>query len=237
MSNDDRAGAGAVVQQVKAERGRCWWSGIVMAVVGAVAIAGGTGFAILVGTEGDQATMAGVAAGVGAGFVFLGSIMVWRGRPGRMIDVATGREGARRDKLQRERTQQLVIYPVVMLLFMVQAHGAMQRVLAGEHNFGAYLQILLPVLYGWLIPVLVMGWDWHAQKNRRLLNDELTQMMRARSMILAFVVLMSGVTVALGLGLWRTDYGMMALPYVLALGGASAGLRFAWLDREAGRDG
>ena len=55
--------------------------------------------------------------------------------------------------------------------------------------------------------------------------------------VLAFVVLMGGVTVALGLGLWRADYGVLALPYVLALGGASAGLRFAWLDREAGRDG
>jgi hypothetical protein len=48
---------------------------------------------------------------------------------------------------------------------------------------------------------------------------------------------MTGLTVALGLGLWRPQYGIMALPYVLALGGASAGLRFAWLDREAGRDG
>lgn len=237
MSNDDRAGAGAVVQRVKAERNRCWWSGIVMAGVGGAALVGGTGFAILVGTGGDQATAAGVLAGIGFGLVLIGSIMAWRGRPGRPIDATTGREGARREKLQRERTKQLVIYPVVLLLFMFQAHSAMQRVLGGDHNLGAYVQILLPVLYGWLIPVLVMGWDWHAQKNRRLLEDELTQVMRARSMILAFVVLMSGVTMALGLGLWRADYGVMALPYVLALGGASAGLRFAWLDREAGRDG
>jgi uncharacterized membrane protein len=40
------------------------------------------------------------------------------------------------------------------------------------------------------------------------------------AMILAFVVLMGGVTAALGLGLWHADYGVMALPYVLALGGA-----------------
>ena len=51
------------------------------------------------------------------------------------------------------------------------------------------------------------------------------------------LALLGGVTVALGLGLWRAEYGVLALPYVLALGGASAGLRFAWLDREAGRDG
>lgn len=163
--------------------------------------------------------------------------MAWCGRPGRPINVAGGGEGSRRDKLQRERTRLLILYPVIMLMFMVQAHSAMLRVLGGNHNLGAYVQILLPVLYGWLIPVLVMGWDWNAQKNRRLMEDELTQVLRARSMILAFVVLMGGVTVALGLGLWRADYGVLALPYVLALGGASAGLRFAWLDREAGRDG
>jgi|GEM_PF-395237 len=237
MSKDECDGAGAVVERAKTRGGGCWWSGIVMTVVGAVALAGGAGFAIRFGTEGDQATIAGVVAGMGFAMILMGVITAWLGRPGRPIDAATSGEGAQRDKLQRARTRQLVIYPLVLLLFMAQAHMAMQRVLGGDHNLGAYVQILLPVLYGWLIPVLVMGWDWHAQKNRRLLEDELTQVMRARSMILAFVVLMSGVTVALGLGLWRANYGVMALPYVLALGGASAGLRFAWLDREAGRDG
>ena len=233
MNNDENA----AVLRVKMERRKCWWGGIAIAVIGAAALANGAGFAVLVGADGDQATTAGVAAGVGFGFVVVGGLMAWCGRPGRPIDVVASGEGSRRDKLQRARTRQLIIYPVLMLMFMVQAHSAMLRVLGGDHNLGSCAQILLPVLYGWVIPVLVMGWDWHAKKNRRLLEDELTQAMRAQSMILAFVVLMGGVTVALGLGLWRTDYGVMALPYVLALGGASAGLRFAWLDREAGRDG
>jgi len=233
MINEEQDG----IRRAKAERSRCWWSGIALAAVGAVGLAGGAGFAILNGTQGDQATTAGVAAGMGLGLILVGSVVAWWGRPGRPIDVAESRDGAKREKLQQARTQQLVIYPIVLLLFMVQAHSAMVRVLSGDHNLGAYMQILLPVLYGWLIPVLVMGWGWHGQQNRRLLEDELTQVMRARSMILAFVVLMGGVTVALGLGLWHADYGVMALPYVLALGGASAGLRFAWLDREAGRDG
>lgn len=233
MISDDEA----VVRRVKAERSRCWWTAVALVCVGAAGLIGGSAYAVMNGVEGDQATVAGVVAGMGFAFVVLGALMAWWSRPGRPIDIAASREGARRDKLQRERTQQLVLFPVILLLFMAQAHTAMQRVLGGDHNFGAYVQILLPVLYGWLIPVLVMGWDWHAQKNRRFLEDELTQAMRARSMILAFVVLMGGATVALGLGLWRADYGVMALPYVLALGGASAGLRFAWLDREAGRDG
>ncbi|WP_156146728.1 hypothetical protein [Brevundimonas sp. KM4] len=233
MNKDENA----AVLRVKSERRKCWWGGIAISVVGAVALVNGAGFAFFLGADGDEATTAGVAAGVGFGLLIVGGLMAWCGRPGRPIDVTASGEGSRRDKLQRERARLLIIYPVIMLMFMVQAHSAMQRVLGGDHNLGAYVQILLPVLYGWLIPVLLMGWDWNAKKNRRLMEDELTQVLRARSMILAFVVLMGGVTVALGLGLWRADYGVLALPYVLALGGASAGLRFAWLDREAGRDG
>ncbi|WP_312599180.1 hypothetical protein [Brevundimonas sp.] len=225
------------VRRMTTVRGPCWWSGVAMAVIGAIGLIGGTGFVLLNGTDGDQATIAGVAAGMGLGLILVGGLAMWWGRPGRPVNPAASRDGARREKLQRERTRQLVLFPLVLLLFMFQAQMGMQGVLGGDHNAGAYVQILLPILYGWLIPVLVMGWDLHARRNRRLLEDELTQVMRAKSMILAFVVLMGGVTVALGLGLWRADYGVMALPYVLALGGASAGLRFAWLDREAGRDG
>ncbi|MDO9608967.1 MAG: hypothetical protein Q7J26_10615 [Brevundimonas sp.] len=233
MSNiDDQA-----IQRVKLERKRCWWTAIALAVVGAAAMVGGAGFAMVSGVEGDQATAAGVATGIGFALTLIGAIWAWSARPGQSIIVAASGEGARRDKLERARTQQLVMLPVVLLLFMAQAHQAMGRILGGDHNLGAYVQVLLPVLYGWLIPLIVMGWDAHTRKNRRFLEDELTQLMRARSMILAFVVLMTGLTVALGLGLWRAQYGVMALPYVLALGGASAGLRFAWLDREAGRDG
>ena len=34
------------------------------------------------------------------------------------------------------------------------------------------------------------------------------------------------------LGMWRPAVGVAALPYVLAAGGATAGLRFAWLDMD-----
>jgi hypothetical protein len=55
-------------------------------------------------------------------------------------------------------------------------------------------------------------------------------------MVWAFFVLMSGTTIALGLALWRPETGIVAIPFALAAAGATAGLRFAWLDREAGRD-
>ncbi len=121
----------AAILRVQSSRRRYWWGGVAMLVVGAAALAGGAGFALMHGTEGDEATTAGVAAGFGFGLMIIGAMMAWCGRPGQPIDVAESRDGARREKLQRERTRQLVLYPLVLLLFMAQAHLAMQRVLGG----------------------------------------------------------------------------------------------------------
>jgi hypothetical protein len=61
--------------------------------------------------------------------------------------------------------------------------------------------------------------------------------LRSRAIAAAFIVLMAGGTVAFGLGLWRTDLGIAALPFILSAAGATAGIRYAWLDREYGKDG
>ena len=65
----------------------------------------------------------------------------------------------------------------------------------------------------------------------------MTVAIRARAMTVAFFVLMTGATVALVLGLFRPTVGMMALTVALAAAGVTAGVRFAWLDREASKDG
>lgn len=49
--------------------------------------------------------------------------------------------------------------------------------------------------------------------------------------------MMVGVTLTLGLGLWRPEMGVIALPLVLSAAGSTAAIRFVWLDREAGKDG
>ena len=112
-----------MVQRAKAERSRCWLGGLALAAVGAAGLIGGSGFALLTGSEGDRATVAGVAAGMGLAFMLLGGLMAWWGRPGRPVDVAASRDGSRREKLQRERTRQLVLFPLVLLMFMAQAQG------------------------------------------------------------------------------------------------------------------
>lgn len=196
----------------------------------------GGGFAWGDGKVGDAATTAGVIAGMGAAFFVGGGYFAWLYRPNGPRWTIDPTEPGRRDRLQSQRARQLLIIPSLSLLFMALALSAVHDILAGEGSFSDYLQLSLPVLYAWLTAAIVMGWDGGSRKNKRFLEDELTQSLRARSMILAFFVLMAGATLSLGLGLWRPEVGILSLPFVLAAGGAATGLRFAWLFREAGRD-
>lgn len=223
------------IRLMESKRAAKWRWAIALAAFSTAAVIGGV--AVGVRVDGDLATAAGAVTGAGAVILVAALALAWCARPGQSVESLLRRQGTSRDQLQKARTRQLIIFPFVMLAFMFQAHLAMQQVLVGQGNWGHYLQVSLPVLYGWVVPLIVMGWDWTTRKHRSLLDDELTQSMRAQAMILAFVVLMGGATVALALGMWRPAYGVAALPYVLAIGGATAGLRFAWLDREAERGG
>lgn len=188
------------------------------------------------GAEGDIATGWGVLAGVGFATAVVGAVKIWLDQ--RIEQDANDPGGAlRRERLQIDRSRQLWIYPLLAVAFLVQATSAMGDILEGTGRFSDYLQALLPVLYAWLIVVITLGWDGHTKKNRRWLEDELTLVIRARAMTAAAVVLMAGLTIAFGLALWRTEIGVLALLFTLTAGGVTAGIRFAWLDREAGKDG
>jgi hypothetical protein len=202
--------------------------------LGAALMAGG--FVYGADKNGDAATMAGVIAGVGAGMFLVGAIVGWLYRPGGPRWTVDPTEPGTRDRLQAQRARQLAIFPWVSLIFLGQAFGAVEHVLSGEVRWVDGIRLVVPVLYAWVTALIVMGWDRGSLKNKRLLEDELTQSLRARSLTLAFFVLLGGATLALGLGLWRAEVGIVSLILALAAGGAAAGLRFAWLFREAGRD-
>lgn len=196
------------------------------------------GFGFVMGSQrtGDEATGWGVLAGVGVGLTVGGAILAWILRPG-----ANGwrieTEPVKRDRLQAQRVRQLWIFPMLTLAFLAQSTLAMQDILAGEGGFGDYISAPMPVLYAWVVAMITMGWDHQSRANKRFLEDELTAVLRARAIGAAFVVLMLGATVAFGLGLWRLELGVIALPFALSAAGATAGIRFAWLDREFGKDG
>jgi hypothetical protein len=195
-----------------------------------------TGFVVGLQKAGDEATGWGVMAGVGVGVMLAGAVTAWLFRPGE-TGWQTGGEQTKRDKLQAQRAWQLWLFPLVTLAFLAQSTMAVQDILAGDGGFGDYLSAALPVIYAWVVASIAMGWDHLSRTQKRYLEDELTAVLRSRAIAAAFIVLMAGGTVAFGLGLWRTDLGIAALPFILSAAGATAGIRYAWLDREYGKDG
>lgn len=178
----------------------------------------------------------GILAGVGLATAFVGVVKVWIDR---QIDLLANEGGGakKRERMQAQRAAQLWTLPVFTVFMLGLALEPARDILAGDAVGRHAYWLGMPVLYGWVITAITMGWDGYSRKNRRFLEDELTRVLRARALTNAFVVLMIGVTVALLLGLSRPLLGILALPFVLAIAGATAGIRFAWLDREAGKDG
>ncbi|WP_420471785.1 hypothetical protein [Brevundimonas sp. FT23042] len=208
-----------------------------MAVAAAVLGAGmaAVGAAIGLDRTGDAATGWGVLTGVGAGLAAGGAVMAWLVRPG-ATGWRTEGEQTKRDRLQAQRARQLWMFPLLTLAFLFQSTLAVQDILAGEGNFADYIIAPMPVIYAWIVASIAMGWDHLSRTQKRYLEDELTAVLRARAIAAAFVVLMAGGTLAFVLGLWRTDAAVTALPFVLSAAGATAGIRYAWLDREFGKD-
>jgi hypothetical protein len=180
-------------------------------------------------------TTAGVIAGIGFGLFALGAFIAWLQRAGG--PEAINGPGAKRERMHAQRAILLWVLPFVTVLFLYEGTRAVLSIYRGEAGMFDYLRAGVPVLYAWLAASVAMGWDGNSRKNRKYLEDELTQALRARAVVWAFGVLMAGGTAALGVGLWRPEAGVTVLPFALVAAGATAALRFAWLDREAGRDG
>lgn len=217
-------------------RKRVWKfrSAVVLAVLGVPAMV--AGFVLGQGLEGDAATGAGLLAGVGFTCMLVGVVFAWRLRPSDKRWMSETPR-SKRDRLQAQRSGQLFLFPAVALIFLALALDPVRNVIEGEGGLRDYLSLLLPVLYAWLTAAIAMGWDVYSRQNRRFLEDELTLVIRARAMTAAFLVMMGGATASLVLMLVEPLYGAIALLVSLAAAGATAGVRFAWLDREAGRDG
>lgn len=216
-------------REAQARRRQFWMAAGVMAT-GAVIAATGL---ILGHTDGADAGGTGIVAGLGAGLILVGAVSAWRKRPWdqrwRSEPIQT-----RRDRLQAQRTRLLWSYPVIGLALLFVAWQTLEDIHGGGPRAIDYLRLSLPALYAWLVVLVVLGWDKQSLVNRLYLDDELTQVFRARALKAAFIVLMGGTTLALPLTLWRPETGVMAMIVALTAAGAAAGFRFAWLDRQAG---
>ncbi|QTN19362.1 hypothetical protein HZ989_14265 [Brevundimonas sp. AJA228-03] len=206
-----------------------------IALMGLGIVAAVTGFIGGSDKDGDVATNFGILAGVGIALVLGGAVMLWIHIAARAIGDDPG-GSIKRERLQTQRSRQLWVFPVLAFFFLIQAIPAAGNIIRRTGDTGDYLHMVLPVLYAWMATAIVMGWDGQTRKERKFLEDELTRVLRARAMSWAFIALMAGVTASLGLGLWRQDLGIASLPLVLSAAGATAAIRFVWLDREAGQN-
>lgn len=191
-------------------------------------------------TRGElSSTLWGILAGIGFATAFIGAVKLW-------LDYQIDLEGSdpggaqKRERLQAQRAYQLWMFPVITVLLLGIAIEPLLAFLSGGAaalGLNDVSRIAMPVLYAWIVPMIVMGWDGYSRKNRRFLDDELSQALRARAVTTGFVVLMIGATAAFGLGLIRPELGVAAMLFALTTCGAATGVRFAWLYREAGKDG
>jgi len=218
------------VKRALNDRARRYGWGLVLTAVGVVACV--AGFVVGDGRTGDAATAAGVLAGIGFAVMVVGLILAAWHHPSRSQQIGE-RSQTKRDRLQAERSRMLWTFPVVGLALLYVAYEASGDIQAEGPSLMACLRLGMPVLYAWLVVLMVLGWDKYSITNRRFLDDELTQVFRAQALKAAFVVLMACTTLALGLMVWRAEAGIMAMIVSLTVSAATAGFRFAWLDREA----
>lgn len=212
-------------------------TGIGLTVAGVVICA--AGFIGGYGPGRTSSTAWGVLAGLGFATTLIGVVKLWLDH---QIDLEAKDPGGahKRERLQAQRAYQLWLFPVITVLLLGLSIEPLLAFLSGGPeglDLSDVSRIAMPVLYAWIVPMIVMGWDAYSRKNRRFLDDELSRALRARAMTAGFVALMIGTTVAFGLGLIAPELGVAAMLFALTTGGAATGIRFAWLYCEAGKDG
>lgn len=152
----------------------------------------------------------------------------WRDTP-----VAWREAGGWRDRVQRDRRAHLLMLPVLMLTAVALGVPAVADIVADRGEFGDWVWAGAIVLHAVLGPAVMMGWDGGARKQKRLLDDELTRALRQQAMTLAFLVLLGGVVVVFGVGLWRPGLAVTVIPLAMFAAAAAGIWRFVWLDRRA----
>lgn len=223
MTDQERA------QEGRARRWKLMAALVTVAVGVAMVAVGWSYFRAGIIAGGAMATV----IGCGLGMALIATMKAWKLRPwDRRWHAEPAR--ARRDRLQARRNRVLWAFPVASLFFLAVSYQAWGGIEAGDDGVVDYLQLGMPVLYSWVVSMVVLGWDFQSRTQRKYLDDELTGALRARALGAAFVVLMASGTVAAGVSLWRPEWSPLAIITALTLGGAAAGLRFAWMDREAG---
>ena len=222
------------LERERGERRRHGWrnGGLVLLALGAAGLGLGAVTA-LDGTEAER-SLGLVIALVGGAAAIVGALVAWRGR--RQAEPA-GPDTGYRDRVQRQRRSQMVMMTVLMLAAVAIGVPAVMRILSGEGSGADWVWAGAIAVHALTAPMMLMGWDGEARKQKRMLDDEFSRALRGRALALGYVVLTGGVLVVFGIGLWRPELAVTVLPVAIFAAGAASLWRFVWLDREADRLG
>jgi len=168
----------------------------------------------------------------------IGGLLIWGQRPPAAIYDA--RILAKQsDALLRHRTRLFLLFPVGALsmtpilvlssLLLLDGADGLHRLTSVAMIFSASVFTLTRLGY-------VTGVSF-AKRVRPLLNDELSQLHRAKAFEAGFWAAMAGGVALYAVGLFQPKWSVAGLPAVLMWAVGAASLRFAWLERRADHDG
>lgn len=171
---------------------------------------------------------------IGVGVVV--ASVAWAGRympNGDTVRVENAR-GGYRDKVQKKRAVSMALMPLTSLyLFYLSTLGAW-NIANGQADTQDWSMAGLSPMISLFLLSMVAGLDNRGDKKlKRLLEDELTLSFRRDALNVALAVAMVGLILVFGLGLWRPEAAVAALPGLMFVTASAAGLRYWQLDRRA----
>lgn len=160
----------------------------------------------------------------------------WGGRympNGDTVRVQNAR-GGYRDMVQKKRAVSMAVMPLTSLYLVYQGTLGAWNIASGEGDKLDWYMIGLSPLVSFVVLMMVAGLDNPGDKKmKRLLEDELTLSFRRAALNAALGVALAGMVVVFGLGLWRPEAAVAAMPGLMFVTASAAGLRYWQLDRRA----
>lgn len=201
------------------------------AIVAVAGLAGGAAFMALVPDRSelrdDQADL--LVLGT---WLVIGAAYAWmRWRPRKAYDAVAVRPKTEAFQAKRWRLMLLLAGYLGLALTPLSAFEALQVTPATTWIDRLFKAVLFLAPCGLTLGVMTSG--IYSRAWGALVDDELTATHRARAFSLGFSVTVATGALALLVVMFRPDLGPAALPVVIGLGVASAGARFALLERAA----
>jgi len=143
-------------------------------------------------------------------------------------------KGGYRDSVQKKRAVSMALMPLTSMYLVYQGTLGAWHIANGQGDAQAWSMVGLSPIISVFLLLMVAGLDNRGDKKmKRLLEDELTLSFRRDALNVALAVAMIGLVAVFGLGLWRPEAAVAALPGLMFVTASASALRYWQLDRRA----